>query len=130
VREALNICLLDATGPCVGQYVAKITLGAAEAASTAPTTGVTTSAPTTTTGPPTTTGAPPAVTPPSGKVTPPSKVTPPVTPPQEVVPAKEVTPSLPFTGYDAATAVLLGLMVLGSGLMLRGIVRRRSGAGA
>jgi hypothetical protein len=135
VREALNLCLIDATGPCVGQYVAKVTLSAAEAAAqappgpSAPTTTTTTgpSAPTTTGPPsgvttapsaPTTTGVP-APKAPTGAAAPPSK---------EVVPTKAVTPSLPFTGYDALSALLLGLVALGSGLGLRHAVKRRSGA--
>jgi hypothetical protein len=151
VREALNLCLLDAAsappplgqGPaasCTGTFLAKVTGSASEAAAAAPgTTGATTSP---TTGPTTgattspTTGPTTGVTtsPPSGQTTsttaPPTGETTGVTPPGEevsqVVPAKAVS-QLPFTGYDAVTAALIGLVILGSGVLLLEYVRRRSG---
>jgi hypothetical protein len=152
VREALTACLLNAGNappplgpggaPCTGTSLAKITASAAEAAATAPTTGATTSP---TTGPTTgattspsapTTGATTSTTSPSGQTT--STTAAPTTgvttgkPPaaeevSQVVPAKAVS-KLPFTGYDAVTAALIGLVILGSGVLLLEFVRRRSGA--
>jgi hypothetical protein len=175
VREALDVCLLNAVTPpltCTGAVVAKITTAASEAAATCPTSGFNPCSTTSTTSTTATTGVTTGVTtgPTTGVTTgvtttghATTSTTSTTGPPgracsdadhdcgigpngeREVCNANGTDPdgdgdcvsevaalpskaTLPFTGYDALTAVLLGLTVLGSGLVLRQVVRRRSDA--